>query len=714
MERIENLKRRVAQLMGEGKYHDVIKLLTDDLLIQYNDSMLYCDKSAAIYSIYHMGYDVNLHKRYIEDAINYLNVSIKLGVYLLNFYMRGKCWLLLNNTQMALLDLNEAANITKESAKKGSKEEKLDKNSLEILYIELFSLSKKSNDFDSALAYLNEAYAIQNSPKIIEEIFRLYFEYGRIEKAKLIYDSYVNRLSNNVNLNKLYASLLFQYFGYEEAEKVTQEIFHNTDKIAECKYSMAMNYYYLRKYARSLELLDNIKDYYSNNAEFFNWFGILLEKLDRTQEALDSYRKILEIENDSLVANVNLALLYFKIGKYNNSYDYFCKAYNLIYTGKIQSDYVIALCEKYIFYNEILLNRRIKITPFSQAFGKYFLRIISRIENIDIKILIKSLISKIEGLVEDLKQISCFAPPMYIAHYTKLSVVDKIIGSNSQSRLIYYNASSMNDPEEGTIIHGFLFGGSVVEGEDRLQNIIKYREDSDCNVYLGSFLPATDSLQNKDSLQMWRTYGKGDNGVDAAGACMVMRVDYFDKETTYFNYRKSYDIILSNRIASRTENRHNQSLFKVYYLNKQYEVVNALEQEKKEIEDCMSSLKMHCNKYFKVLDSIKDSELKSDLEKVVFDIVSQVNYLFKSSDYSFENEYRVIQYAEATDSIVKIDETQFPKKLYIESNKDPRNHLVEVVLGPKIADRNHWLYLSKLMHTYNPDFKLTKSTIKFQ
>jgi len=144
--------------------------------------------------------------------------------------------------------------------------------------------------------------------------------------------------------------------------------------------------------------------------------------------------------------------------------------------------------------------------------------------NVPIEDLIKQvhIEDRTENTLQKIRKISK-SDARNIVHYTKLFVAD-IYVSSLDSKMHYSNAIYMNDPMEGQVIFEYLNDKKIieayVEGEKRYEN----------SVYLGSFLPVEDSVKGKsheDELVMWRTYGKDENGKEAAGCNLVLRCDFF-------------------------------------------------------------------------------------------------------------------------------------------------------------------------------------------
>ncbi len=297
-----------------------------------------------------------------------------------------------------------------------------------------------------------------------------------------------------------------------------------------------------------------------------------------------------------------------------------------------------------------------------------------------------------------------------VAHYTRLKVADILI-SEANPHLIYCNAIYMNDPEEGEVLLNYLDGTIKKAYESGKQG-----EDS--NIYLGSFL---DAQEHKDELVMWRTYGKDELGTEAAGCSIIINTSFFDKHRHRLNSSLTSSISGSVKYSESDEkviNQSEQPLYRVLYYDKIKNVFTNHDQLG-ELQALVKDLEIRLTKLITMKENKNGNETDKDkaINKIVYHILSEIRYLFKSADYAFENEYRIIQYATNPD-IIKVDALSTPKRLYIESNKEVLPHIDEIILGAKVIHPERWIYMDFIMKNNNkiPDKKkkLNKSMCKFQ
>ena len=335
------------------------------------------------------------------------------------------------------------------------------------------------------------------------------------------------------------------------------------------------------------------------------------------------------------------------------------------------------------------------------------------------------------GLKEDNKELQ-------FGHYTKGSTLQVMLDQeenekkkntfsvSGKTRL--YNANYMNDPEEGIVIEKIL-------GLDR-RDILE-----PSSWFLMSFTSKTDDLA------MWSQYGD-----DAKGVCLVLREDDFSRFTSFndVSWRKeaipivetvntiestlSYDLKSSPNelnnikptIAIKDEEKRSKSekkenvpkgnsdyLYRIAYvknIDKDIDEDIELEQtelfSKSEIEDLAKML----NSLKKKLDS--GSKVKEEnYQNAISECIEEIRYLFKSVDYKYENELRILRYAnlDPSNKEIKIDKTSGVGKLYVERKNSIQ--IGEVIFGPKFPNPEYVTPLLKLLDG-NIDYK--KSTIKFR
>ena len=342
------------------------------------------------------------------------------------------------------------------------------------------------------------------------------------------------------------------------------------------------------------------------------------------------------------------------------------------------------------------------------------------------------------GLKEDNKKLQ-------FGHYTKGSILQIMLDQDTldqdmlnqeenekkkstfsvSGKTRLYNANYMNDPEEGIVIEQIL-------GLDR-RDILE-----PSSWFLMSFTNKTDDLA------MWSQYG--DN---AQGVCLVLKEDDFSrftsfndvswrKETLLLESENKSEVAISesssdfksplNKLENndstnsinrdgtqlKSEQKDNVSkgsidyLYRIAYINtgKDFEL------EKSELfdDDEIKKLDESINHLKQKLDENLD-ENDPFYKNAISECIEEIRYLFKSVDYKYENELRILRYAnlDPSNDKIKIDKTSGIGKLYVEREKPIQ--IEKVIFGPKFPNPE---YVTPLLKLLDNDIKYKKSTIKFR
>ena len=333
------------------------------------------------------------------------------------------------------------------------------------------------------------------------------------------------------------------------------------------------------------------------------------------------------------------------------------------------------------------------------------------------------------GLKEDNKELQ-------FGHYTKGSTLQVMLDQeenekkkntfsvSGKTRL--YNANYMNDPEEGIVIEKIL-------GLDR-RDILE-----PSSWFLMSFTNKTDDLT------MWSQYG--DN---AQGVCLVLKEDDFSRFTSFndVSWRKeaipletmnqmdsTISYLGSDLKTSVDESKKKESTFSANveeaqpqpekkdkvakgnsdYLYRIAYVKNTgknFELEETELFDDneITKLKESVNNLKqKLYERVNDND--DFYKEAISNCIEEIRYLFKSVDYKYENELRILRYAnlDPSNDKIKIDKTSGIGKLYVEREKPIQ--IEKVIFGPKFPNPE---YVTPLLKLLDNDIKYKKSTIKFR
>lgn len=291
-----------------------------------------------------------------------------------------------------------------------------------------------------------------------------------------------------------------------------------------------------------------------------------------------------------------------------------------------------------------------------------------------------------------------------LCHYSKLSGIPKLVKKDNPSnpaeepvRLRLSNASYMNDPSEGTVLLDF-FKRQFPDNE-LLKRACKSIEESASNdrltassdsVFLFSLSTAVDELN------MWAQYGEL-----GSGCCYIFNNSFFD-----FDRNPIYDLKLVSDKAKAASAGNKFIPNRVIYIDDR--------------SGDFHKYKRSQSKTFRILQSIADivktiPGAEANDKKVVRAVsllLDQIRYLFKSADFEYEQEARLIKIVPLNSASIKSDlSVEGVPKIFIEVINGKPLKFTEIILGPKVNHPGD--YTPYLLYTGKVD-KVTKSAVHFR
>ena len=294
-------------------------------------------------------------------------------------------------------------------------------------------------------------------------------------------------------------------------------------------------------------------------------------------------------------------------------------------------------------------------------------------------------------------------------HYTSGEVLQILLRQSSDEKKQYSiegrtrlgNVKYMNDPEEGSVLDRYLES----EKSNDLEVSLKPSP-----WFLMSLTTAIDDLA------MWSQYGAG-----AEGVCLVFTPDSFkvpkSMVETEWMTKKSDISNMERKLNSTIQDEGSSSdkkdfLYRVCYLDEKSLNNGDLTVVKKDNNTLDSTERKIINRCLKRIKSIVSSiEKNTLLYSAVEECLEEIRYLFKVSDYSYESELRILQYADLNPDNMKIriDNSGPVAKLYLE--RDMPIQLEQVIFGPKFSNPEHVTPLLHLLDK-NIEFKLSERKFK--
>jgi len=548
-----------------------------------------------------------------------------------------------------------------------------------------------------------------------------YFQTDQLEKAFVDASKAIELNPNNAYAYSLRARVFVKRGENEKAEVEFKKAIDLNPNYINAYNARGVFFTDLKQYEKAIEDFDKAAELKPNSAYIYNNRGIAWSNLGEDGKAMDDYNKTLELDSNNVFTYNNRGNLWLKLGEIDKAQEDYDKAIQLdpnlanvyrnkgVLYSKIGDYYnAIANYKKAISLDDgfKFLEDRIKLAQEKINEKRQFDESNVREED---KITKSKLENEIEKIIESIRDAAKSKVKM-VAHYTKLSVAD-IYLKKINVKMHYSNAIYMNDPMEGKVFFDYL------DNEEITKAYLNGEKRTETSVYLGSFLPANDGeVSHEDELVMWRTYGKDENGKEASGCNVVISSDFFKINTS-----------INEDSISMSDNE--EELLNVVYIKKMKSSKEITNENKDKIEPAMAQLRDNLLKLIELRDKYqKQDDFYREIENSIFKRLSTISYLFKSADYNYEHEVRVITYIPRNSDNIKfrgIDEPNLPcKQFYIESYNDILPHIKKIYLGPKVEHYQRWsLYLDYEirqrvkdgMVAVNPsNIEIIKSECKFQ
>lgn len=518
-------------------------------------------------------------------------------------------------------------------------------------YADLGDNQKALLDYDQAIV-LDPEYAVPYNNRGIA-----YYNLGEKQKALLDYDkasalnlefasAYINRGNAHSALGENKRALL----DYDKAIAIDPEN-------ASAYYNRGITYYKLGDKQKALPDYDKTIALDPEFASAYNNRGLAYSDLGDKGKALLDYNKAIALDSGFALAFFNRGNAYSDLGD----------------DQKALLDYDKAIAfnpeDANAYYNRSLVyEKEDKIKEAIQDLEKFQVlatdpfwieRARGRLVNLEAKLQDK-FVREISGWVDKIREVLRFEGDQ-VSHFTQLTGARFMLLEGSPFRLS--EATFMNDPSEGKALFD-------LHKLPKAFNVNAARSDGEYikKPFFGCFVKA----EMKDDLAMWRLYGH-----DAAGISLT------------FDRRKLLSALMQNEKLKNagSEARAGRPIFEFFqiaYFNEKGKVVLPEQSPEREIE-----LQGYLDALKKSLEDAEQDEKSKPFLPLIQEEVASIMYLFKSAQYQYEKEIRLMVNEDGFDVTIKGNENT-PPRVYLEIA--PIHQAVScITLGPKVPKSEEWV-----------------------
>jgi len=577
-------------------------------------------------------------------------------------------------------------------------------------YIELQDYNNAIKDYNKAIelnsnfseAYNNRGFSYKNITKFNNAIK----DYDKaIEISPEVAIFYTNRGSVFFELNK-YNEAIEDFNKAIELEPSDPILYSNRGS---GYYGMKNHKKAIKDFNKAIELKSNLGIAYSNRGGAFFDLG-------EYRKAFNDFNLAIKLEPTNVTTYNNRGSAFFKLGLYEESELDFTKSIEL------NSKNHYAFKTRGIIYSEIDkndlaikdFNESVKLNPNDDFI--FFLKAESFVELeeyekaiTDYKIFIektddnywkeqaKSEIERLQEILSDPffkiieKAVERIQNELLykgesITHYTNMGGAKALL-LNEDSLFRLSEAHYMNDTSEGEQLNKAV-GDVKLTIKNKLPFIAK--------PFLGSFVG--DDMDNY--LNLWRMYANT-NGNDGCGCAITLSRKEFLKTISQFipsPPKKKDEEMDEKEVTIQSSNSFNSSDFECYcvaYLNKKNKCIDSDHSDA--INDALDEIRAA------LVGLNKNAKNKLDS---AYERLSSIAYLFKSEEYQYEKEIRIVIKDSANAEHVVVDDAEYfsiPRVYHNIGNI--HSALKSVTIGPKVERAGEWQTVFNYSFKQNPAVK---------
>lgn len=322
-----------------------------------------------------------------------------------------------------------------------------------------------------------------------------------------------------------------------------------------------------------------------------------------------------------------------------------------------------------------------------------------------------------------------------ISHYTSLDILTLLLNPKEEKTdnkentkesgsIRINNITTANDPKEGKVLERILNKNNID---------IKIENDEKALTLQTSY------SRNKDSLTMFRLYGKKENK-EATGVCLVLDNKYFNntytspysyefklkiennkiemdekinKEKFQENKRNLYWVLYYNEkenqlIYNKEKSKYASNIIDLNDLNNHDYKAELKEDDKKEdmIKYAFAKIFHYTKEIKKQIEDPKNSENYKNIKNQLYSyLFENIKYIIKHEAFFEEQELRMLVTNDYKSDEILIDNDN--KKLYIDYIKlfdEKSNYIKEIIIGSKVENNEAVAeYIRKVLHSKNTE-----------
>ncbi|MBW5394991.1 tetratricopeptide repeat protein, partial [Brachyspira hampsonii] len=535
----------------------------------------------------------------------------------------------------------------------------------------------------------------------------------------------------------------------------------------------------LKEYYKSIENFNKTIELNNNNEIAYFGIGFSLLYLKKYEESIKYFNKTIELNKKYISAYLNRGISEFYLKKYNEAIKDFNKTIELnsknidayffrgiikIYLKnekaikdfrtffKINKDnniYIITILQKFDEYNDIekLFKFIVDIKNNELWENEPITNLISRFEesknfndelkeNIKYLLLYEYFLLKLLTFDTEEKNNN-----IEISHYTSLDILTLLLNVKENIKesgnIRINNITTANDPKEGKILESILNKNDIdiqIENDEKALTL------------------QTSYSRNKDSLTMFRLYGKKENK-EATGVCLVLDNKYFNNSYIsphYYKYERKTNYKIINELINSIKVDENKTVndiyngeipfiqkrnlyWVLYYNEKENQLIYNRERSKyasniidlndlndpdykaelKEYNKKEDIIKYAFAKIFhytreikKQIEDTKNNENYKNIKNQLYSyLFENIKYIIKHEAFFEEQELRMLVTNDYKSDEILIDNDN--KKLYIDYIKlfnENTNYIKEIIIGSKVENNEAVAeYIRKALHLKNTE-----------